>query len=79
MAQELRAQHLVPGLDNFMVDEREKFRQVILKAVKQVQGLTQQVNDMQQRLRRVEKSGEPEPKLGQPASYIRRETSYRNG
>jgi len=54
-----------------MKRKQDSYRTVVLNSLRRVHDLAQQVNDMQLRLRRFEKQGEPEPSLGDVASYVK--------
>ena len=54
-----------------MKRKQGSYRTVFLNSLRRMHDLAQQVNDMQLRLRRFEKQGEPAPKLGDVASYVK--------
>ena len=54
-----------------MKRKQDSYRTVVLNSLRRVHDLAQQVNDMQLRLRRFEKRSEPEPRLGDVASYVK--------
>jgi hypothetical protein len=50
--------------------QQDQLRQIILKVWRQLQSQQQEVNSLQQRIRKVEGQPNGEPKLGHPADYI---------
>ena len=56
-----------------MKKQQEQLRQIILKVWRQLQTQQQEVNSLQQRIRKIEGQPNGEPKLGRPADYIRKQ------